>query len=144
MATTPTGPGANAVGVDMAAVEALVKELKAIRQRLKPEMRKVTAASAKRVMNRGKSNIRAQTSGKTTGWYPATITWEMAISNASLVHAVIGAEKVVGKRAPLLGLHLEFGTARTAPKPHMTPAAMAEVDPYTNAMADAGERAVFP
>lgn len=137
-----TSPTPSPVRVDMTEVIKLAEELKAIRQRLKPEMRRATAASAKRVMNKSRSNIRAQTSGKTTGWYPATITWEMAVSNASHVHAVIGAER--NTRKPLLGLHLEFGTAHSPPKPHVTPAAMAEVDPYTEAMADAGEKSVFP
>lgn len=133
----------NAAGIDMTAVLAAARELKLIRSRLRPEMRRATAASAKAVRDGARASIKAQTTGKTTGWYPATITYNITQSNASVVWAVIGPTTDNRAKKPTMGLILEFGTTKQAPKPHLNPAFQAEFDNYEKRMGDAAERAVF-
>ena len=129
----------NGVGIDMTGVLAAAADLKLIRSRLQPEMRQATSRSATNIRNGARARWTSMTSGRTTGKYPATITMEVTIANASMVRAEIGPEK--GKIGSL-GHIFEFGTSRTAGKPHLVPAWEAEVDPYTVAMALAADRAV--
>lgn len=134
----------NAASVDMTGVLAAASELRRIRSRLRPEMRRATVASAKAVQNKARASIRAQTSGKTTGWYPTSITYEVKESNANSVFAVIGPETANRGHKPTMGLILEFGTSKQGPKPHLNPAFQSEWMVYMMRMGAAAERAVFP
>lgn len=128
------------VDVDMTGVLLAAADLKLIRSRLQPEMRQATSKSAMNIRNGARARWTSMTSGRTTGKYPATITMEVTVANASMVRAEIGPEK--GKIGSL-GHIFEFGTSRSGGKPHLVPAWEAEVDPYTLAMAVAADRAVF-
>jgi HK97 gp10 family phage protein len=127
--------------LDTSEIDPVIADLKSIRQRLKPEMRQATSASAMRIRNRARANWKQLSSGRTTGNYPKTITLTVTESNAATVTAEIGPEK--GKQGSF-GHIFEFGTSKSPPHPHLVPAWDAELEPYTLAMAQAAVNAVFP
>lgn len=128
--------------VDMAAVRLLSRDLYTIRSRLSPAMRVATSKSAARIKAQAKANIKSQTTGKHTKWYPAAITQEMKLSNASHVMAEVGAAKYA--KQGFLATILEFGSVNNPPKPHLIPAFTAEIPGYVDAMGLAGQWAVLP
>lgn len=134
-------PISNVGWVDLSGVEVLAQEMRTIRSRLSPAMRKATAANAKAVTFQAQSLIGSQITGRTTAGYVNSITWEMKVANASLALAEVGP--IVNPQNPKQAIQLEYGNSTQAPRPHLRPALMSQVETYVADLAEAAERAVL-
>lgn len=126
--------------VDWSEVEKLAKDMKEIRQRTKPAMQKATRKSATSIRDDARVRILNQTRPVTTRKYPARITYEELIANATKVAFEVGPIK---RGQGYLGHIFEFGSVNSPPMPHMVPAYWAEIVRYEENMADAIENAVL-
>lgn len=95
--------------------------------------------AAKQVVAKGALNIKKDARRRISGHvhlphYPSSITYDLeAIPDGW--QAEIGPDK--RRRQGPLGNILEYGTARTAPMPHLGPAADAEAPKFARALEDA-------
>lgn len=128
-------------GIESPEAEALVKELRRIRSRLKPAMRGVAVKGAMNIRDDARARILAQASKGYVAQYPRSITYTVTESSGSIVGVEIGPDKDRPQGA--LGNILEYGTSKNPPYPHLQPAFEAEQDNFERYLGDAAEAAVF-
>lgn len=126
---------------EMAQVRALTEDMRLIRSRLRPAMKKVTSKAALNVKNDARARIIAQVERKYVRQYPNSITYTIKESNASVVSAEIGPDKEKPQGA--LGNLLEFGRSDRPGYPHLVPAWEEEAPKFEDFLGIAAERAVF-
>lgn len=128
-------------GVDTAELVALANELRRVRSRLKPAMRKATAKSAVALRDDARARIIAQSTRGFLPKYPNAITHTVTDSSGTVVKAEVGPDK--NRTQGALGNILEYGTSKRPPYPHLQPALEAQADPFEQGMGDAAEEAIF-
>jgi hypothetical protein len=92
----------------------------------------VAAAAVKPTVARGAYQIKTDAKSRVTGLrhlpaYPSSITYDMHTTE-SAVWAEIGPDK--NRRQGALGNIVEYGSPTSAPRPHMAPAAEAELPKF--------------
>ena len=97
---------------------------------------------ATRVVEKGALNIKNDARWRASGLrhapaYPSAITYDMSQGFRGPV-AEIGPDKQ--KRQGALGNLIEYGSVKNAPRPHMVPAAEAELPRFERAMEDLSAR----
>lgn len=132
---------AEPVGMNAEQVLALANELRRIRGRLRPALRKAVATSATTIRDDARARIVAQSVSGHIKQYPRSITHTVKDSGATLVTAEIGPDK--DKSQGPLGNILEYGTSKNPPYPHLQPALDAEADNFEDLIGDAARDAVF-
>lgn len=128
-------------GVDTAELVALANELRRIRSRLKPAMKKAVTKSAITLRDDARARIIAQSSKGYVKQYPKSITHTVTDSSGTVVKAEVGPDK--NRTQGALGNILEYGTSKRPPYPHLQPALEAQADPFEQGMGDAAEEAIF-
>lgn len=128
-------------GIDTSAVDDLIKEMRRIRGRLKPAMRKVAVKGAMNVRDDARARIIAQSARGYLPRYPNSIGYTITESSGAAITAEIGPDK--NRPQGALGNILEYGTSTRPPFPHLQPALDAEADRFERFLGDAAEAAVF-
>lgn len=133
-------------GVDTTQIALLANDLKIVRSRLKPALNTPARNSARKVRDDARANWRNApgVTGKTTSYYPASITFEKKTSTGSLVEYEVGPDKELPQGA--LGNLFEYGLStprRGLPKPHLGPALDAEAAVFERALLDAVVKAIL-
>ena len=110
------------------------------------EAAQIAPAEARKVVAKGALNIKRDAQRRVTGLahapaYPRAITYDSHETPAG-GWAEIGPDKE--KRQGALGNVLEFGTVKNPPRPHMAPAADAELPRFEKAMGGLAEKAIEP
>lgn len=104
----------------------------------------VAPTETRAVVARGAFNIKRDAAQRISGLrhapaYPRSITYDSHETPKS-VWAEIGPDK--DRRQGALGNILEFGTRKNAPRPHLAPAAEAELPKFEKAMTDLAAKAL--
>lgn len=123
---------------DSPGLESLFADLVAAPAKLKTLVRAVVVSSADAVKTDARQRFEDQRVGNYLPRYSGSITYSIAEDPAAAeVTAEIGPDRSIAGMQGFAGPVMEFGTARTAPHPHLMPAADAEEPRFVVALEDA-------
>jgi hypothetical protein len=118
------------VSADTTELRAFAQHLDTAIERAEPQLSKVVERAAFNVKRDAISNIKSQSRGRYLKHYPKSITYEMLGD----LEAEVGPD--ASKMQGGMGTGVEFGSAHTAPKPHLFPAADVEEPRFGKNVAD--------
>lgn len=123
------------IGVDMREVHLFAAELVAASAATLPAVEKVSQVAGIKIKKDAQRRIRSASQYGAISGYPSSITYDVKVQFPAAVVTVVGPDKDRNQGA--LGNVLEYGTADTAPVPHLQPALEAESPIFERLIAEA-------
>lgn len=106
--------------IDTEELDQLAADLASNADRLGPEVDRVVERGALNIRRDAQRRIRSQSTGTYLPHYPRSISYDMDNARGSYAEAEIGPESGMSQGG--MGPGVEFGSAHTAPLPHLFPA----------------------